>query len=302
VIFFRFANSIFEPLWNRKYIDNVQITVSEDMGIEHRGNFYEESGIIRDIVQNHMLQLIALTAMEAPVGFDADFIRDEKVKVYNSMREMKKSMLIENIVLGQYDKDSNNDSTVKAYREEKDVSPQSTVPTFFAAKFFIDNWRWSGVPFYVRTGKRLKKKITEICIEFKHPPLRLFGDTCRSYDPNLLFITIQPENEISFNIGIKYPNKINAIQPVQMKFNYKDFFGPSEHPAYERLILDCIKGDLSLFAREDGIKAMWDIVDPIIQHYENNASADFPNYSAGSWGPDSSNELLNNDGRIWHTL
>jgi glucose-6-phosphate 1-dehydrogenase len=302
ILFFRFANSIFEPLWNNKYIDHIQITVAESIGIESRGSFYEESGIIRDIIQNHIMQIIALIAMEVPTGFDADHVRNEKVKIFNTIRPMTDCDIKENTVMGQYGAGSVEGEKINGYREEKNVSPASLTPTYFCGKFFIDNWRWAGVPFYIRSGKRLEKRKSEIYIEFKQPPLRLFGRTCDAFKPNALIFNIQPQEEILLRMSVKKPGMGNRPEIVNMGLNYKRDLGASTAPPYERLLIDCIHGDLALFAREDGIEAMWSVVDPIIKYWEKNPPADFPNYSAGSCGPENADLLIENDGRKWNSL
>lgn len=299
IIFFRFSNSIYEPLWNRRYIDNVQITVAEDLGIEHRGKFYEQASVVRDIIQNHMMQLIALVAMEPPVGFDADFIRNEKVKVFNAIRIMQDEDILNNTVRGQYDSGEVNEEKVVDYRSEKNVSAVSNTPTFFAAKFYIDNWRWANVPFYVRSGKRMKKRLTEIVIQFKQPPLRLFGRTCDILEPSYLILTIQPEESITLRHNVKYANTPNQTKQINMKFSYQEEFHMKSFPAYSRLLIDSIKGDLTLFVRQDGIEAMWSIIDPITSQWESNCAKDFPNYKAGSWGPNAADKLIAKDGRHW---
>ena len=301
IIFFRFANSIFEQLWNRRYIDNIQITVAEDSGIENRAAFYEQSGVVRDIFQNHMLQLIALVAMEPPIGFEADFIRDEKVKIFRSIQPVDNEYIDRFMVRGQYARGKIHGMEVPGYREEKGVAADSNVQTFIAAKFYIANWRWAGVPFYVRTGKRMAERITEIAIEFNQPPLRLFGRTCDVLEPNILKLTIQPEEKISLRFGVKYPFAANQIYSFHMNFSYRQAFQTTSPPAYERLLLDCAKGDLTLFVREDQIEAMWEVVDPVIQRWESIPPKNFPNYAAGSWGPAEAERLLEQEGRRWTT-
>lgn len=301
IIFFRFANSIFEPLWNRRYIDHIQITVAESLGIENRARFYEKAGVVRDIVQNHMMQLLALVAMEPPIGLEADYIRNEKVKVYRTIRPMDDEYIGRFMVRGQYGAGTVNGSPVPSYRDEKDTAPDSCTPTYFAGKLYIDNWRWAGVPFYLRTGKRLARRDTEISIHFKQPPLQLFRSTCEIREPNILVLGVQPDEEIVLHIGVKHPGIGNQLYPVNMNFTYeKDIQGNVHFPLpYERLLIDCIKGDQSLFARQDGIEAMWETVDPIIERWENTPATDFPNYRAGSWGPDKAGALLAREGRQW---
>jgi glucose-6-phosphate 1-dehydrogenase len=301
IIFFRFSNSIFEQIWNHRYIDNVQITVAEDMGVGSRVRFYEQAGVIRDIVQNHILQLIGLIAMEPPVGFEADFIRDEKTKVFRSLHPLREEEVDRFTVVGQYGPGKVNGEEVPGYRQEKGILPDSRTATFFAGVFYIANWRWAGVPFYVRTGKRMARRITEIAIQFDQPPLRLFGRTCDALEPNILLLTIQPEEKISLRLGVKVPRMANQIYPIDMKFSYREAFQVPASPAYERLILDCLKGDLTLFVRQDQIEAMWEAVDPVISCWESQPPKDFPNYAAGTWGPAEANQLPERDGRRWIT-
>ncbi len=301
IIFFRFSNTIFEEVWNRRYVDNVQITVAEDLGVEHRGAFYESAGVVRDIVQNHLLQLVSLMAMEAPIGFTPDFIRDEKVKIIRSIRPVDPRYVDTFMVRGQYGRGSVEGREVPGYRAEPNVSRTSNTPTFFAGKFNIDNLRWAGVPFYLRTGKRLPTRATEICIEFKRLPLRLFGRTCDVLEPNALFLTVQPDERISLRFLVKYPYSANQLCSVRMDFSYKEAFKTPVHQPYERLLIDVLKGDLTLFVREDTIEQMWGIVDPITARWEGMPPGDFPNYAAGTWGPAAAGRLLAQEGRTWLT-
>jgi glucose-6-phosphate 1-dehydrogenase len=245
------------------------------------------------------MQLVALVAMEPPVGFEADLIRDEKVKVFRTIRPMDEEYISRFTVRGQYGPGQIEGNQVRGYREEKAVAPGSPTPTFFAAKLYIDSWRWAGVPFYVRTGKRLAKRLTEISVQFKQPPLRLFGRTCDIIEPNRLVFSVQPQEEISLSLTVKQPGVGNQPHTVTMDFNYESSFGIGRHHAYERLLIDCFRGDLTLFAREDGVEAMWAVVDPIISQWEAMPAKDFPNYPAGTWGPEEQNELMKRDGRAW---
>jgi glucose-6-phosphate 1-dehydrogenase len=301
IIFMRFSNTIFERLWNSQYIDNVQITVAEDLGVEHRGAFYEQAGVVRDIVQNHLMQIVALVAMEPPVGFDADYIRDEKVKVFRSIRPMKGEEVDRLTVRGQYGPGMVGGERVPGYREEESVDRNSGIPTYMAAHLTIANWRWAGVPFYVRAGKRLARRVTEVCLQFKQPPLRLFGRSCDVLEPNILVLTIQPDERILLRFGVKYPRAANKIYSVNVDFRYRDVFGEKMQPPYGRLLVDCMKGDLTLFVRQDGVEAMWDCVDPVIERWEEREASGFPNYEAGSWGPAEAAELPGRDGRGWIT-
>jgi glucose-6-phosphate 1-dehydrogenase len=300
IMFFRFSNSIFEPLWNRSYIDHVQITVAEDIGIASRGRFYEGLGIVRDIIQNHMLQLIALVAMEPPVSFEADFIRSERAKLFRSIRPIDEEYIQTSMVRGQYGPGIIRGEAVPGYRQELHVAPDSSTPTFFAGIFHIDNWRWAGVPFYVRAGKRLATSLSEINIFFKQPPLKLFSTTCDALDPNILTLTIQPQEQITLQFGVKYPGQAPHIYPVVMEFSYEKTFDIRRYPPYERILIDIMRDDLTLFARHDEVEAAWSIVDPIITLWEAAQALDYPNYAAGSWGPVNGTTLIERDGRSWY--
>jgi glucose-6-phosphate 1-dehydrogenase len=301
IIFFRFSNTIFERLWNSQYVDHVQITVAEELGVEGRGPSYERAGVVRDLVQNHLLQLVALVAMEPPIGFEPDFIRDEKLKLFRSIMPLTPAEIDRSAVRGQYAAGAGGGGAVPGYREEAGVDGQSAVPTFLAARLEIANWRWAGVPFYVRTGKRLARRVTEICIQFKQPPLRLFGRACDVLEPNVLRLTVQPEERIELRFGVKYPPSPNQIFPVDMAFSYPATFKTPSQPPYAKLLLDCMRGDLTLFEREDGVEAMWEVVDPLIARWEELPPAGFPNYRAGTWGPAEAGLLLERQGRRWLT-
>lgn len=295
LLVFRFANSLFESLWNNRYIDHVQITVAEDLGIGTRGKFWEETGLLRDIVQNHVMQLVTLVAMEPPVNISARSIRDEKVKVLQSMRPLEKK----DVVHGQYTEGLIDGEDVIGYKQEKDVAPDSCIETFAALRLHIDNWRWSGTPFYIRSGKRLPKKSTEIAIMFKDPPSVLFQHGKRKNDPNVLVIQIQPNEGISLKINCKVPGPASPIQPVKMDFKYGSYFGTTPPEAYERLICDAIIGDSTLFARQDEVLLSWKLLSPVFDWWKKDAPATYP---AGSWGPDASDDLLKADGRLWRLI
>lgn len=302
LLVFRFANSIFESMWNYKHIDHIQITVAEDIGIGTRGHFFEEEGLLRDIVQNHMMQLLSLVAMEPPVSLSAGAIRDEKVKVLQSIRPLSKEDFEHSVVRGQYGTGFINGEKAAGYREEKDVNPRSNIETYVAIRFFIDNWRWAGVPFYLRGGKRLPKRATEIAIIFKDAPGVLFQQQGKKNDPNVLVIRIQPNEGISLKINCKVPGPSSPIQPVKMDFRYGSYFGQTPPEAYERLIWECILGDSTLFARADEVVHSWKIMTPILEYWAAHPPKDFPNYAAGSWGPKQSDEMISKDGRAWRIL
>jgi glucose-6-phosphate 1-dehydrogenase len=298
LLVFRFGNGIFEPLWNRRYVDHVQITVAESIGIENRGAFYEQTGAVRDVLQNHLLQLVSLVAMEPPATFEADALRDEKVKVLRAI-DITPAEVPDNVVRGQYGPGWVAATQVPGYRQEPDVDPESETETFVAARFMIDDWRWSGVPFYVRTGKRLPKRATEIAIQYHEVPHRLFKDEGVEPDPNLLAIRIQPDEGIMLRFGAKVPGLGLDVRSVTMDFTYGSAFTVDSPDAYETLILDALQGDASLFTRADEVEEAWSIADPIIDAWASGPPPDFPNYDAGTWGPPEAEELIARDGRHW---
>jgi len=293
----RFANSIFEPIWNKKYIDHVQITVAEDIGVETRGNYYEKSGALRDIIQNHMLQLVALTAMEPSVTLDAEDIREEKVKVLRSIRPLTTKDIGKMTVHGQYGSGVVNNKKVKAYRDEDKVNKKSNTETFAALKLNIDNLRWSNVPFYLRTGKRLKERVAEINIVFKQNPGILFSQHVKHIEPNMLIVRIQPEEGISLQFSAKVPGKKMIIDNVRMDFCHECKFGPNTPDAYERLLYDIMIGDQTLFTSWEMVEHSWEIVDKIAKAWKKGKVA---NYAAGSWGPKNADALIEKDKRKWY--
>lgn len=301
LLVFRFANAIFEPLWNNKYIDHVQITVGEDGGVGSRGKLYEESGTLRDMIQNHMMQLISLIAMEPPISLNANAIRDEKVKILTSIRPITKELINKYVVRGQYGPGFINGEPVKGYTQEDNVSPTSSVDTFVALELFIDTWRWAGVPFFLRTGKRLPKRATEIAVFFKEPPDLLFSSIIPNQN-NTLVIRIQPDEGISLKFNSKIPGSSTLVHPVKMDFRYSSHFGTTPPDAYERLLCDCMLGDQTLFARQDEVIASWNVIQPILEHWQNERPQAFPNYSAGSWGPEAADRLIQQEGRFWRHI
>ena len=297
---FRFANGIFEPLWNQKFIDHVQIVVAESLGIGSRAEYYEESGAIRDMVQSHIMQVMCLTAMEAPVSFDADAIRDEKVKVMRSIPLLTPEDVAKRTVRGQYTAGVTNGQPQVSYKEEKGVSPASQTETYVAIKLFIENWRWAEVPFYIRTGKALPKRSTEVTIQFKRVPHMLYKPAeTKGLVPNRLTIRIQPDEGISLKIAAKVPGAAHHLHDVDMNFSYSEAFGIESPDAYERLIADCMVGDSTLFIRRDEVETSWRIVDSIINAWKNMPESAVHPYQAGTWGPPEADALIQNDGREW---
>ena len=296
ILVFRFANSIFESVWNRNYIDHVEITAAESIGIEGRGPFYEQAGALRDVVQNHVMELLSFVAMEPPISFQADAVRVEKVKVWKAINPIK----LEDTVRGQYGPATIDGKQVPGYREEDRVSPESQTETFAALRLEIDNWRWAGVPFYIRAAKRLERRVTEVTIVFKQPPLHIFksAKSTASVEPNVLTMRIQPDEGIKLQFGAKIPGPTTNIAQVQMEFSYADAFGKSSANGYERLLLDAMLGDGTLFAERDGVEATWALMTPILEAWKAQ-KVDFPNYDAGSWGPKEADDLLAKDGRAW---
>ncbi len=301
ILVFRFGNGIFEPIWNRNFIDHVQITASETLGVEGRGPFYEKAGALRDVVQNHVMELLSFVTMEPPPSFDADSVRREKVKVWRSIPGIP----ITNAVRGQYGPGVVEGKKVIGYRDEDRVNPESGTETYAAVRLEIENWRWAGVPFYLRAGKRLKKRATEISIQFKQPPLLIFnrmqsGGPCSDIQPNLLTIRIQPNEGIALRFGAKVPNTPNmSVCPVNMDFDYSAAFGTSTANGYERLLLDAMLGDQTLFAHRDGVETTWALYTPILEAWAAKNPEVFPNYFAGSWGPDCADRLLEREGHLW---
>ncbi len=293
----RFSNGIFEPLWNRNYVDHVQITAGETLGVERRGGFYETAGALRDMIQSHVLQLTSLVAVEPPASFDATSVRNEKLKVLQSIRPFDLGMVAQSVVRGQYAVGNVDGKSVPGYRGEQNVNPGSRTETFVAAQLLIDNWRWAGVPFYLRTGKRLAKRTTEIVIQFKRAPHIVFRN--REVEPNRLILNIQPDEGISVSFGAKRPGPEMNIGNVTMNFSYREGFGDGARSAYATLLSDCVRGDATLFDRGDSVEAAWSLVDPILDVWTAAKTAGVPQYAAGSWGPRESDLLLEREGRQW---
>ncbi len=301
IMAFRFANSIFEPIWNRRYIDHVQITVAERLGVEHRGAYYEKAGALRDMVQNHLLQLMCLTAMEPPVSYQADEIRNKKVDVLRAVRAIPQDKVPQMAVRGQYSSGWIAGENVASYRDEENVMGDSVTETYAAVKFFVDNWRWQDVPFYLRTGKRMGSRVSEIVVQFRSVPHRSFPSTAATHpQPNRLTIQIQPEEGIRIRFQAKKPGEMMELGSADMRFSYRETFDRTPPEAYETLLLDVMLGDSTQFMRADQLESAWQVIDPILSVWESVEPTDFPNYDAGSMGPESGEVLIAQDGRVWH--
>jgi glucose-6-phosphate 1-dehydrogenase len=304
LLVFRFANGIFEPVWNNRYVDHVQITGAETVGVEGRGGYFEQAGMLRDMVQNHLFQVVSLAAMEPPIAFEPDAVRDEKLKVLKALRPIPSGAMEAHVVRAQYATGSVAGKATAGYRGEPGVSPDSRTETYVALKFFIDSWRWAGVPFYLRSAKRMPKRVTEIAIHFKEAPHLFFGRRGgQGIRPNVLTIRIQPDEGIALNFGSKLPGPVMEVAPVTMEFRYGSSFGVDPPEAYERLILDCMLGDGTLFTRADEVEASWSWISKIHQHWAkldaDGAAPALPTYPAGNWGPEEADQLLRADGRQW---
>jgi glucose-6-phosphate 1-dehydrogenase len=303
ILAFRFANGIFEPIWNRRYIDHVQISVAETVGVEQRGSYYDESGALRDMVPNHIMQLISLTAMEPPISFQADAVRDEQAKILHAIQPLSSEEVLTKTVRGQYGEGIVAGQRIPAYRSEPDVPPDSRTETFVAMKLQIDNWRWADVPFYLRTGKALPVRNTHIVIQFRRAPFVLFRDTpVENLMPNQLVLHIQPEEGISLRFAAKTPGPVMRLGGVDMNFEYADYFGVTPSTGYERLLHDCMIGDATLFQRADMVEAGWSVVNPVLDVWKALPPRHFPNYAAGTWGPKEADDLMERDGRRWRNF